>query len=168
MAKNIKNITPHYEMLYIISNQYTEEEIKPIVEKVKEIIKGNSGEVIYEEVWGKKKFAYPIMHFNHGYYFLVEFNLPSDKLAVLNNTLKMSSEVLRYQIVSQVARSAAEIKAEKEKQIAKADKEVKKKKEEMVKEELRVTTSPERPRKKVDLKDLDEKLDKILDTDDLL
>ena len=54
MAKNKKSVTPHYELLYIISNKFTEEEIKPIIEKVSKVITDNKGEITYTEDWGKK------------------------------------------------------------------------------------------------------------------
>lgn len=169
MAKNKKSIIPHYELLYMISNQYTEDEVKPMVKKVKKIIEDAEGKITYSEEWGKKKLAYPINHFNHAYYFLEEFDLEGNSMAKLNNTLKLSSEVMRYQIVRRPFRSVEEIKVEKAKQQEKAQQKLEEKKAEIKEEKLTSQTiKKEEAKKKVDLKDLDEKLDKILDTDDLL
>jgi small subunit ribosomal protein S6 len=160
--KQIK--TSHYEMLYIISNQFTEEEVKPIVEKVASLIANNGGVVTYSEVWGKKKMTYPIKNFGYGYYFLVEFDVDVEKLRKIDKVLRMSNEVLRHQIIAKAKRSAEEIKAEKEKTEKKmVDKKIAEEKAEEQKEE-----ETKKESKKLDLKDLDEKLDKILDTDDLL
>ena len=162
MAKNKKNEIPHYELLYIVSNKHTEDELKPIIENVNKVITDNNGVVTYKEEWGKKKFAYPIEHLNYGYYNLIEFDAEGKEIENINKILRMSSEVLRHTIVAKVVRTEEEIKAEKIKAKAiakKAIKEKRKEKEEPIKEE---------PRAKVDLKDLDEKLDKILETDDLL
>lgn len=163
MAKNKKNEIPHYELLYIVSNKYTEDELKPIIENVDKIIKENNGTITHKEEWGKKKLAYPIKHFNYGYYNLAEFDVEAGQVEKINKALRMLAEVLRHTIVAKTVKTEEEIKAEKEKAKAiaqKAIKEKRKEKEEPVKKEERKT--------KVDLKDLDEKLDKILDTDDLL
>ena len=162
MAKNKKNEIPHYELLFIVSNKYTEDEVKPIVENVNKIIKDNDGVITYSEKWGKKKLAYPIEHFNYGYYSLVEFDVDGQAVEKINRQLRMSNEILRHTIVAKAVRTAEEIKAEKVKAKAimkKAVKEKRKEKEEPIKEEAKP---------KVNLKDLDEKLDKILETDDLL
>ncbi|RLC38598.1 30S ribosomal protein S6 [Candidatus Falkowbacteria bacterium] len=163
MAKNKKNEIPHYELLYIVSNKYTEDELKPIVLNVNKTIEENGGKITYKEDWGKKKLAYSIKHFNYGYYSLAEFDIEGGQVEKIDKELRMSSEILRHTIVVKIAKTAEEIKAEKTRAkviVKKAIKEKRKEKEEPLKKE--------EPKTKVDLKDLDEKLDKILDTDDLL
>jgi len=165
MAKNKSNITPHYELLFIISNKYSKDELKPIVENVGKIITNNKGKITYSEEWGKKKLAYPIKQFSYGYYFLIEFDLPEGELIKINDTLRMSNEVLRHMTVAKKVQSTEEIKEEKEKIEKREARAIKAKQEEKEKEEKK---EPKKDKEKVDLKDLDEKLDKILDTDDLL
>ena len=164
MAKNKKSVIPHYELLYIVSNKFTEDELKPIREKVDKLIEANGGKLTYSEDWGKKKFAYPINNYNHGYYSLVEFDLEGANLEKLNKALRMAREVLRHNIVAKEARTPEEIKEEKKKQARQAIEAVARQKEEKEK----VEEKKEPVKDKVNLKDLDEKLDKILETDDLL
>ena len=166
MSKNKSIKTPHYELLYIVSNKYTEDELKPIVEKANSIIRDQGGEITYSEDWGKRRLAYEIEHMNHGYYFLVEFDLTSKKIDEISNAMNMAQEILRFQIVSKEARTLEEIRHEKEMKEDLAKQEMIAKKEEKEKAEPKEVKQTED--KKVDLKDLDEKLDKILDTDDLL
>jgi len=157
MAKNKPSEIPHYELLYIISNKYSEDELAPIVEKVKKIINDNGGNISHNEEWGKKRLAYPIKHFRHGYYNLVEFDLEGEKIAKIDIALRMASEILRHQIVKKKQKTVEEIKREKE--IAEKITDIKKAKEKK---------DEDKNDKKVELKDLDEKLDKILETDNLL
>jgi small subunit ribosomal protein S6 len=159
MAKAKPTDIPHYEMLYIVSNKYTEDELPPIMDKVRQLINDNQGKITFSEEWGKKRLAYPIDHFRHGYYTLIEFDLEGENLANINRALRLMNEILRYQIVRKKVKSVGEI--EKEKKIAEKIA-AKAKKEEVEKDEKK------KERKKVDLKELDEKLDKILDTDDLI
>jgi len=165
MEMNNTDKLAHYELLYIINNKYTEDELAPIMENVKKIISNNGGIVTYTEEWGKKRLAYSIKNFSHGYFVLVEFDLEESGLKKINDTLRMSNEVLRHMIVIRKQRSTEEIKAEKIKAEEREAKAIKAKQEEIEKEEKIV---PKKDKSKMDLKDLDEKLDKILDTDDLL
>ena len=161
MAKTKKIEVPHYELLYLISNQYTEDEIKPLAEKVNDIIKGRGGKITLFEEWGKKRLAYSIKSFYYGYYNLVEFDLEGSKLTEVNRALEMMNEILRHQIVAKKVKTATEI--EKDRKIAQkiAARTVEAKKETEEKERAK-------DKRKIDLGDLDEKLDRILDTEDLL
>ncbi len=169
MAKNKPSETPHYEMLYIISNKYTEEETKTIAKKVKEMLEKEGGEITYEEEWGKRKLAYPIEHFNYGYYNLVEFDLEAAKIEKINNAMRIMKEVLRHVIVKKQKRTLEEIKKEKEKR-EKAVQQLKEKEQsEKIEEKTEEVKKKEtKEKKKIDLKQLDEKLDKLLEVDDLL
>ena len=157
MAKNKPSEIPHYELLYIISNKYSEDELQPIMQKVDKIINDNGGNITKTENWGKKKLTYQIKHFHHGYYNLVEFDVESSKIEKINRALRMSNEILRHQIVVKKIKTVAKIKKEKEISEKIAAKAVETKK-----------LAKEKTKGRVDLKDLDEKLDKILETDDLL
>lgn len=160
MSKVKKIEIPHYELLYIISNKYTEDEIKPIIEKVKKIINNRGGKITLTDEWGKKRLAYPIKNFGYAYYVLVEFDLEGKKLKDIDWDLRMMNEVMRHQIVIKKIKTEEEIKKEEEISKKIADKKVEKEK---VEEKVE-----EKKKEKVDLDELDEKLDKILDTDDLL
>ncbi|OGF24957.1 30S ribosomal protein S6 [Candidatus Falkowbacteria bacterium RIFOXYB2_FULL_34_18] len=168
MAKSKKSGISHYELLYIISNKFTEEELKPIMEKVNKFVTGNGGTITYSEEWGNKKMAYPINHFNFGYYNLLEFDAEGSKLQEIDKVLRLSHDVLRHQIVVKKMRTEEEIKKEKEEEKNRVKKEKEKTKEEIKKEEKPKEEERTTTKVKVDLNDLDAKLDKILDTNDLL
>ena len=161
MSKIKSSKIPHYELLYIISNKFSENELAPIAERVKKIIIDNGGDITINKEWGKKRLAYPIKGFYYGYYFLLEFDLAGEKLAKVDRALRLSSEIVRHQIVSKKVKTAEEIKKEKEI----AAKIAAKTTEEASREEK---LTKEKSKEKIDLKELDEKLDKILETSDLL
>lgn len=153
MSKTKSSDNPRYEALYIISNKFSENEVKPIAEKVNRLVTDNEGKISHEENWGKKRLAYPIKSYGYGYYNLLEFELPGGNLAKVERSLKLMSEVLRHQIVR------------KEREWSKPVREFK---EDKAKIKVPKEEKSERPMTKTDLADLDEKLDKILDTNDLL
>ncbi len=161
MAKNKKSGTPHYELLYIIPNKYTEDDLDGINKRLFKLIEKHEGKITFKEDWGKKKFAYPINHELHGYYALVEFDLEAKKITQLNTELRMNHEILRHMIVNIIPKTPEQIAEEKkrlEKRVAKATENAK---APQIKKETK-------EKKKVDSKELDDKLDKILETDDLL
>ena len=168
MAKNKSAEIPHYELLFIISNKYSEEESKNVVKTAHKIITDNKGDITYSEEWGKKKFAYPINHFHYGYYFLTEFNCLGENINKINQDFRLSSEILRYMIVAKKMRSEKEIKAEKAREEKKIIKKIKEEEEEEKESKIIDKKESKKIKQKVDTKELDEKLDKILETDDLL
>jgi len=160
MSRTKPSELPHYELLFIIPNKFTEGEVNTITEKIKKIIIGEKGNITFAEFWGKKQLAYPIKQNSYGYYSLFEFDLDGEKLAKINKTLRMSNDVIRFQIVKKKIKTAEQL--EKAKKISEkiAVKNIAKEKKDEERERGK--------EKKLDLKDLDEKLDNILDTKDLL
>lgn len=160
MAKNKSEKMPHYELLFIIPNKFSEDEAKEIVKTAHAIITNNSGTITYTEIWGKKKLSYPIKSFQYGYYFLAEFDCLGEKINKINTELRLSNEILRHIIVAKEAKTAEEIKEEKKK----IDKKIIARAQAEAKEEIK----EKKPQETMNLQDLDEKLDRILETDDLL
>lgn len=167
MSKVKKTGLEHYEILYIVSNKFTEEESKKIVEKVKQIIIDNQGSITYEENWGKKKMAYQIEHNNYGYYNLFEFDCERNKLAKINKLLEIDQGILRHLIIKKRVETEEEKKTKQKIAEKIAAKNLEKKAEEDKKEE-KADKKQKIVKEKIDLDKLDDKLDKILETDDLL
>ena len=174
MSKTKSSDLPHYELLYLISNKYSEIEVKPIMEKVNSLVTANQGKITQSVELGKKRLAYPIKGFRFGYYNLLEFDMPGAKLVNVDHALRMMSEILRQQIVAKIVKTAEEI--EQEERIAEKIAAKNWAAEKLAREKISprslsssAATQPKASDKdKVDLKDLDENLDKILETDNLL
>ena len=167
---------PHYELLYLISNKFSTEEIKPIMEKVNSLILSNQGKITQSVELGKKRLAYSIKGFRFGYYNLVEFDMPGVNLINVDHALRMTGEILRQQVVLKELKTEAQIDQDRKiaaKIAARSIKEEKSAREKVLtRRAAPAETAPASvkatDKDKVDLKDLDEKLDKILETDNLL
>src|SRR3989344_1612233 len=92
----------HYEILYLLPATYAEEELMPVKEKIKDIIKRRGGRITAEDSLGKRKLAYPVKKFRQGYYLLYEFEIEPQALSALNNDLKLTNEILRHTIVAKI------------------------------------------------------------------
>ena len=171
---------PHYELLYLISNQFSEDELTPIKDKIEKIIVEHGGTISSKQSLGKKRLAYKIKQFRHGYYELVEFDAPAEALPKINDLLRLASDILRHQIIKCEVKTPEELAKE-----AKVMSELNKIEKETEAQETRTETERPRPVKtetvvapapetakdekdKVELSDLDDKLNQILDTDNLL
>jgi len=166
----------NYELLYIVSNQYTESEANGIKNKVNELITKKGGVIGYEETLGKRKLAYPINHVSAGYYFLQEFEMENgEMLKEISNELRLDKEILRAQVITKKKISAEEIERNKkmatEEAQAEALEEVENSQPQPALSETKETdetteTKTEKPKK--EMKKLDDKLEEILTSEDLI
>ena len=100
--------TKHYELFFIIPAQYTEEELEPIRDQVRELIKKHNGTITRDELWEKRKLAYPIKHVHQGYYILMELDLDAAAIKPLDSEMKLVTDVLRHLLVAKTAREIEE------------------------------------------------------------
>ena len=190
-----ENDLQRYEILFIIANNYTEEEARNINEKIENLLTENEAQIVFKEFWGKKKLAYPIKHNFYGYYSLIEFNINPKFIKKLNELIRLNHEILRHLIVSVPALSDAEREEVKEKQAKfaktkldnsgkyvidnkdKADQKINSKNkasdeeiEEKSKQAKDDSSNSDEPKKelKIEEKDLDEKLNDIISAQNLL
>ncbi|MFA5155133.1 MAG: 30S ribosomal protein S6 [Patescibacteria group bacterium] len=169
MSKTKTTGTTHYEILFIIPNKFTDDEAKTLAGQVEKTLADNGAQITKREYWGKKRLAYEIKHNAFGYYGLFEFDLEGANLAKIDSVLRLSANVLRHQIVVKKQKSEAEL-AKESKIRAKIDSkkaEAEKKQEEKAKN-ASASAEPKAKDQRVNLKDLDEKLEGILNADDLI
>lgn len=175
MSKSKPSGLSRYEMLFIVPNNFTEDEAKSIVTKVEAIITENGATIVFNEFWGKKKLAYVIKQNHYGYYSLCEFDIDREALAKIDRILRLSNEVLRHQIISIPVVTDAERLSIKEKQIQASKSDKKEEKKENSKEKISKVIDKKEEKKeekkensKAELKDLDQKLEGIIAAKDLL
>ncbi|MFA5020967.1 MAG: 30S ribosomal protein S6 [Patescibacteria group bacterium] len=157
----------NYELLYIVSNQYTDEEAQKIKEKIDGLLKAAGAVLGLEENLGKKKLAYPIGQAAHGYYFLNEFELEDgSKLAGINNELRLDKEILRAQIIVKKKLTAKQIEKARKREASRN------KMRETAARETASTSAAGKPakaeHKKIATKNLDDKLEEIFKNDNLV
>ena len=160
-----------YELALLISPHLTETEVKEVVEKVKELIKQNGGQIIGEESWGKKDLAYSINKENQGFYEFVYLSLEPLKIAEIEKKLKLENKILRYMICrvlekvkkteekSEKIQKTQTSKTETEKKTPKPKKETTKKTKKQPEKETKAETKIEEDT----YKELEKKLKEILE-----
>lgn len=129
-----------YELTYLISADFSEEELKTFQEKINSLIESEDGKIEKFKTPIKKRLEYPIGKIEKAYLIITDFYLEPEKLANLEKKLKKEGAILRYLILTK--KKIPEIK------IPKIIPKVKAKKP--------------RKEKKVELEKIGEKLDEIL------
>jgi len=86
----------HYETVFILTPVLSDSETKDAVEKFKNFIVENGGEISNEENWGLKKLAYPIQKKKTGVYALFQFAGSSEIVAKLETEYKRDENILRF------------------------------------------------------------------------
>lgn len=88
-----------YEVLFALSVKNGEETAQATAEKIKDLIAENS-EIVAEDVWGKRRLAYPINYETEGYYVLIYFRSLPAFVTELTRVLGITEDALRYMILS--------------------------------------------------------------------
>lgn len=94
-----------YNLLVLLPN-LTDEQILSLNKEVTAVVKKYGGEIDSEEQLGKRKLAYPIKKMRHGYYFNYVIQGANLGLKDLQKDLRLMPEVLRFQISSYAAGTA--------------------------------------------------------------
>lgn len=107
-----------YESIFILNPTMDEAESEKVALRMQEVIKGNGGEVVRVEKWGKRKLAYPIKKHKKGEYVLVQFKGLAGTVAELERNYKMTDAVIKYitvrlekEALAHLARQAAATQA---------------------------------------------------------
>lgn len=172
MSKTKRAGVGHYEILFIIPNKFTEDEAKKLTEKIEGIITTDGGKITLKEFWGKKRLAYKIKQNEYGYYGLLEFDLEGANLAKIDYDMRLSADILRHQIVVKKAKTEEQLKREAEIRVKIDSKKAEAEKQSAEKEEgeakSKKAEKAEKVENKANLGNLDEKLEGILNADDLI
>lgn len=148
----------HYEMLYIIAPDFTDEEHAKLTASAESLIKNEGGIISASEMLGKKKLAYPIKKAVASYYNLLSFDIEPAKLPLIEQKFRLMTEILRFLLVVKkpVKEKPKVISPRPAAMEAPAPRIFKK---EPAKEKTKVKLQ------KVSLEELDKKLDEILGDD---
>ena len=89
-----------YETTFIVNAGLDDPQIDVIIEKAREVITKNGGEILELTKWGRKRFAFPIKKKNNGFYVLCEFKSAGDLIARLERHFLLEENIIRFLIIS--------------------------------------------------------------------
>jgi len=85
-----------YESTFIVNAALDDAQIDGVIEKVKDVIAKNGGEVRDLAKWGRKRFVYQIKKKNNGFYVVCEINATGDLVAKLERHYQLDENIIRY------------------------------------------------------------------------
>lgn len=88
-----------YEAIYIAHPSIEEEALDKLIEHTKALLQKREGDLLYDEVLGKKRLAYPVRKQRFGTYVLLQFRAEGDGNARLNQDLELEENILAHMIV---------------------------------------------------------------------
>lgn len=93
----------HYEAMYIVDADTSDEALEPIIEKYKKVIIDGGGEVTEAGKWekGRRQLAYEIEKKREGMYLMMQFQADTEAPKELDRIFRINDEVIRHLIVRQ-------------------------------------------------------------------
>ncbi|MFN6131854.1 MAG: 30S ribosomal protein S6 [Synechococcaceae cyanobacterium] len=92
---------PYYETMYILRPDIPEEEVESHVTKYRDLVTESGGEVLDNQMRGKRRLAYPIAKHREGIYVQLNHNGEGHHVASLERAMRLSEDVIRYLTVKQ-------------------------------------------------------------------
>ncbi len=138
---------PYYETMYILRPTIPEDEVDSHLTKYTDILEKAGGEVLDNQMRGKRRLAYPIGKHKEGIYVQLSHKGDGQHIAVLEKAMRLTEDVIRYLTVKQdgplpTKRSSPKPNEKDNKEESESKKEdvVKGKKEEVTKEKKEEVT----------------------------
>jgi len=91
----------HYETIFIISPELSEDETGAVVEKFSGILTDAGAVMVKVENWGRRRLAYEVKKFNKGYYVLFDYGAEPAAVTEMERNFKIDERVIRFLTVKQ-------------------------------------------------------------------
>ena len=85
-----------YELILVVQPDLDEDATTGVIDRVKNMITENNGQITKTDLWGSKALAYEIRDFREGYYVYMEVELTPEYVTELKQSLKYVEPMLRY------------------------------------------------------------------------
>lgn len=102
-----------YETGFVLSPSLSEEETTQFLQQMAEIVAQKKGRMVKQDVWGKRRLAYPIKRFQEGLYVFFTYEGGGDVSVELERRFKQSEHVVRFMTVLKDPRDLARRKNKK-------------------------------------------------------
>ena len=89
----------NYETMFVLGPDLEEEDREKIMDRIKNVITGNDGEIKNTDEWGTRRMAYEVNDYTSGYYTVVNFEGRTGIVSELEHVYKIMDQVIRHLIV---------------------------------------------------------------------
>lgn len=102
---------PIYETVLILKPALSDAEVTEIVDKTKQMISSDAGEILTQEIWGRRKLTHMIGKAREGVYAYLKFKSASGLLKKMGHAFSVNDNVIRHMTVMSQDRKLREKKA---------------------------------------------------------
>ncbi len=85
-----------YETMVIVDAMIAEEAIEQELQKIEAKIVANGGQMVFKDIWGKRKLAYEIRRKSHGFYAVLYYKAERGMTALLEKDFRIDENLLRW------------------------------------------------------------------------
>ena len=89
-----------YESVVILDPNVTDEDQQGLIDKFKQTVEGEGGQVLREALWGRRKLAYPVKKRDYGIFHLLYMDKNAAALTALERVYRFDDNVLKWMTVS--------------------------------------------------------------------
>ena len=89
-----------YELMVIFTPVLSSEEFKAATKNLKKFVTDYEGEIVGEDAWGLRSFAYPIDKKTTGLYYIMEYKAASSLNAKFTIQMNRDESIMRFMITS--------------------------------------------------------------------
>jgi small subunit ribosomal protein S6 len=109
-----------YETVLILKPTMSDPEVADFVEKTKQTIAGDGGEIVAQEIWGRRKLTHIIGKNREGVYTFFKYKANGGLLKKLNHNFSISDNIMRNMTVLAQDRKMREKKKKPKAKVAAA------------------------------------------------
>ncbi len=102
-----------YETGFIVSPHLAEDEATKLIQQMAEVVAQKKGRFIKQDIWGKRKLAYPVKRQNEGVYVFFTYEGGGEIPQELERRFKQVDTIIRYLTVKQDPRDLVRRKKKK-------------------------------------------------------
>ena len=88
-----------YETGFVLSPALSEEETTQFIQQMAEIVAQKKGHMVRQDIWGKRRLAFPIKRFQEGVYVFFTYDGGGDVSVELERRFKQTDAVIRFMTV---------------------------------------------------------------------
>lgn len=89
-----------YELTLLFNPDLSEFDLNKAIDKIKSSITSHKGNIIQEHAWGKKPLAYPILKHEFGHYHTVVTKLLAESVDQLVKEIQLDPNIIRHLLLS--------------------------------------------------------------------
>jgi len=88
-----------YETGFVLSPTLSEEETAQFVQQMAEVVAQKKGRMVKQDIWGKRRLAFPIKRFQEGVYVFFTYEGAGDISTELERRFKQTDSVIRFMTI---------------------------------------------------------------------